>query len=1199
MPRIQPDQILHQQLESRGVTEKNGVFGEHKVQLGTSSPIRLDSIKANKVPFQGFTTATKIVRGKAGLTQTAQNALQVLKEPGKLNAKALLGCLKTAQDFMTRLDKLGQLTPQQKENTLWAFAPAVENLSNAELAAVYQAFTTADMDLLQSALMREGQVNAKAKDARNAASLLFDLQALVLKEVSNRSVRGMVDDLVAAHPEEASLTALRMPLRLSEEYGAQGAAMAPAQPHDISPANLRTLVETAAESATTREKTAAGETEALRRRDLPSVSVKEMADVLRSAELTINVDVDVLLSESGIMAHPDEPMKNVFHLAAEETLIKGEGYLARRDAAERLLFPELEGHAVQADERPVYGALNVQGRRIGAVSAGAGYGSAAIVLKDDVARRATYIAEDTFYAPVVNMSQERRADFYALLDGAGLPAEFTTACRDVNSDEHKALEAWFDSIAKVPDARASAFIALPSGINLTDLDQESHFKALLLECFGDRAATRSLLATHDNLEALIPHMSNFDGNALALAAMKNADGNHPRVHLTGAQYIEAQIQGPLIPSRDIAEIRINIDDVPEENLEELKARMAAFEARTGIHVNLIENFDLGREVEGIQRLHQEERVFQASHLDRERIDAEAEAVLTDLPGHIAKLIESEQIGDNLVPGTLRLEGNALASLAGKFMQNLEADMKNLGQASLDPQSLVRQAFQKTAKPILQQKAALLTELERLPFATQAQKDAFAFWVCSARVLRSPEELRIIHTHATAQANVLRGFMNAGAAPSPEDVFRSIGALMQRASEDLNGFIQNLGDADFGADDKAAELDRISFMSLALLENGSPAVDRQSMQRLQSRLNSPEQLQFMGQLFQVGHRSGDEALADAADFGVMSSALLLMQRNAVNSSRVADVAFKEVPTFTAELSLIPQSTREALREVAPQTAAVLDRTHPGYPAFPAAAMPAAMPADGQARRNFLIANLDAYMNHEQTFERGTSVHGRGHIARAFIFASVMCSMLEEQGVPMDRNAVLCGITGHDLGRQGGGTDRWEDRSANMTVDAMKAAFGNATLGADYEQAVRDSIDAHRGQTLEAMLLNAADSLDIGRTQEFNPERFAFLHGKAGEKPTKSAEDIRRELAVEADRLQRLTNPLCKSRNVLDKLVQTAATAPAPLAERCMQDRRDMLDAIREDFASEWNKDADTFMRGIEKVIADHADIFPLLSKYYRP
>ena len=225
MPRIQPDQVLHSQLEARGITEKTGVFGKHKVQLGKSDPIRLDSIKANKVPFQGFTTATKIVRGKEGLTKSAHDALQVLKEPGTLKAKNLLGCLKAAQDYMTRLDKLGQLSEQQKESPLWAFAPAVENLSNAELAAVYQAFTTADMDLLQSALLREGQINAKAGDARSAASMLFDLQALVLKEVSNRTVRGMVDDLVAAHPEGSSLTALRMPPRLSEEYGAQGAAI--------------------------------------------------------------------------------------------------------------------------------------------------------------------------------------------------------------------------------------------------------------------------------------------------------------------------------------------------------------------------------------------------------------------------------------------------------------------------------------------------------------------------------------------------------------------------------------------------------------------------------------------------------------------------------------------------------------------------------------------------------------------------------------------------------------------------------------------------------------------------------------------------------------------------------------------------------------------------------------------------------------
>lgn len=1199
MPRIQADPTVQQQLEARGITEKTGVFGHHKVQLGTGEPIRLDSIKANKVPFQGFTTATRIVRGQAGLTTSAQDALNVLSRPGQLDAKALLSALRTSKDFMNRLDKLGQLTPQQKENALWAFAPVVENMSNAELAAVYQSFNSGEMDLLQTALMREGQINAKAADARTSASMLFDLQALVLKEVSNRSVRGMVDDLVAAHPEDPELTQLRMPPRLSEQYAGHAAAAVPAHPHDITTANLRTLVETAAQSATAREKTAAGENDRLRSRDLPSVSVKDMADILRSAELTVNLNVDILLSEDGILAHPDQPMKNIFHLAEENILPKGEGYLARRDAAERLLFPELEGHAVHADERPVYGALNVQNRRIGAVSTTAGYGTAAIVLKSDVARRATYIAEDTFYAPVVNMSQERRANFYALLDGADLPAEFTAACRDVNSSEHKVLENWFDSIAKVSDARTSAFIALPSGLKKMTDDETERFKALLMQCFGDRSATRNLLATHDNLESLIHHMSDFDGNALALAAMKSADGSHPRVHLTGAQYLEAQIHGPLVPSRDIAEIRIDINDIPRADQAEVRARMAAFEQRTGIHVNIIGDYDLADEVDAISTVYAEENKFHLGHLDTNAIEAESEAVLLNLSGHIAALAAEEGLDAGLDPGMLRLEGNALGLLVSKFQQTLQRNMGRTSEASHDPKTLVRLAFREVATPILQRKAELLRELNQLPFSTEAQKAAFANWVCSAKALRSPEELRIIHTHATAQAALLNDIANADPAPSAGEVFRRTGELMKRASEDLNAFIERLGDKDFGADDKTAELDRISFMSLALLEHGNPGMNKEAMSRLHERLFSPDHQQLMAQLIQIGQRSGDEAINDADDFGIMNATILLMQRNAANTARLAGVGFTGMPEFSAELSLIPQSARQALHSVAPETAAALDRLHPGYPPFPAAAHPEALPADGAGRRAFLVNNLDAYINHEQTFERGTSVHGRGHITRAFIFASVMCSILEEQGVHMDRNAVLCGITGHDLGRQGGGQDQWEARSAGMTVDAMKTAFGNDAMGADYEQAVGDSIDAHRGQTLEAMLLNAADSLDIGRTQQFDPERFAFLHGRGGEKPTSDARKIRQQLAVEADLLQRLTNPLCQSRNVLDKLVMEAGMAPAPVAESYMQQRRDLLAGVAQKFADEWTIDADTFVRNMEKTIADNPDLFPLLSRYYRP
>ncbi|WP_418765894.1 DUF3626 domain-containing protein [Mailhella sp.] len=1198
MPRIQADQTVQQQLEARGVTEKTGVFGEHKVQLGKGAPIRLDSIKANKVPFQGFTTATKIVRGQAGVTATAQETLKILGRPGQLNAKSLLSTLKTMQDYLTRLDKLGELTPAQKDNALWAFASAVEGMSNTELAAVYQSFNTGEMDLLQTALMREGQINAKARDARSTASMLFDLQALVLKEVSNRASRSMLDDMAAAHPDDPALAQLRQPTRLSEQYGDGQGAVTTARPDDITPANLRTLVETAAESATTREKTAGQQTEKLQRRGIEGVSVKEMADVLRGAELTININADVLLSEDGLFAHPDEPMKNIFHLAQEQILPKGEGYLAHRDKAERLIFPELEGHAVNPDERPVYGALNVQQRTIGAVSMTAGYGTAAVVLKPDVARRATYIAEDTFFAPVISMAQERRDTFYALLDGAGLPTEFVTACRDANSPEHQALERWFDDIAQAKDKRASAFNGLPSGIQLQE-DDLDRFQGLLLQAFGDSSATRRLMATHDNLETLITHMSDFDGNALALAAQKNADGAHPRVHLAGAQYIEAQIQGPLVPSRDIAEVRIDIEDIPRAARAETLARFAAFEQRTGIRVNVIRGFDLGKEVTDINKVIEEERIFQHGHLDRTAIEAASTAVLNDLEGNVAALVEAEGLGTGLADGALYLEGNALARLAEKFQQALRESLSNPNQTRLDPSELVRQAFNEAAKPILRQKKTLLTALEQLPLDTEAQKAAFAHWIRSAKALRSPEELQIIHRHAIAQAAQLREIANANPAPSAGELFRRFGALASNASQELNEFIGTLNESDFGLDDKATELERISFMSLALLQHGQPAMDQEELTRLQERLNAPEVLHLIEQLREVGIRKGDAPITDIPDFRLLTATLQLMQRNAFNSANVAGASQKDVPSFTAEMSLIPQSTRLALREVAPETAAALDRTHPGYPPFPAAALPAAMPANGAARRAFLVNHLDAYIAHEQTFERGTSVHGRGHIARAFIFASAMCSILEEQGVSMDRNAVLCGIAGHDLGRQGGGADRWEDRSANMTVDAMKTDFGADAMGADYEQAVRDSIDAHRGQTLEAMLLNAADSLDIGRTQQFDPERFAFLHGKAGETPVDEARKIRAQLAVEADLLQRLTNPLCQSRNVLDKLVMEASTAPAPLAESYMRQRGELRDAIAQKFADEWTVNADAFMRNIEKTITDNPQLFPLLSKYYRP
>lgn len=1187
---IHSDPVVSRQLESHGVGEKTGVFGEHKVCIGRQSPVRLDKIQANKIPFAGFRTATKIARGKEGVTASAHAALDELARPGTLNAKKLLGALKSGQVQLERLDSLGVLTPEQKADALWAFAPAVENLSNSELAAVYQTFTSAEMDLLQSALMREGQSNPAAVDARMAASRLFDLQALVLKEVSNRAVRGMLDDLVAANPHDRELAELQLPPRLSEQYGTGGAACAPAPSHDISDANLRTLVEVAAESATLREKTAQAESRRLAARDLPSVSVREMADVLRSAELTININPDILLGDSSIMARPDEPMSNIFHLANQNILPKGEGYLAQRDAAERLLFPELEGHEVMADERPVYGALNIQRRRIGAVGSSSGYGTVAIVLKPEVARRATYIAEDTFYAPVINLAQNRREHFYALLDGSGLSPEKAAALRNADSPEHKALESWFDKLAQIPDCRTDAFKALPDGLGLQG-EEDGYLCGLLTDCFGDRAATRRLMATHDNLEALIPHMSDLDGNMLAQAAMQSKSGEMPRITLSGAQYIEAQIHGPLVPSRDIAEIRIDINDFPVSKRATLRARAAEFEQRTGIHVNLVD-YDLGTDVEQIVNDQQRAMVFNQSHLDAEALEAGRQDVLENIGEHIQALIDSDpRLTSGLPEGALRVEGNALNRLAVKFSEEVEKELAN---PSLpDAREIVRQAFVKTAMPVLEHKATLLRALEELPFDTPAQKAAFSHWVCSAKALRSPEELRIIHTHAGEQAALFRTML--GEAPlSPEAFILAMNRVSRQASADLDAFIAGLGDSDFGADDKANEQDRISFMSLALLENGNPPLDQAGKARLNSLLNGTEMSTMLGQLNKA---LADGGLDAASDFGTLNSLVTQMTLNAQNASIVAGAPFDR-KEFTGELSLLPESLRGLIREIAPSCAEILDTQFPGYPPFPTAAHPERLPADDAGRRAFLVKHLDVYMGHEQTFERGTSVHGRGHIARAYIFATVMCNILAEQGRSVDRNAVLCGIAGHDLGRQGGGTDRWEGRSAAMTVQYMKEDFGVESMGQEYEQAVADSIDAHRGQTLEALLLNAADSLDIGRTASFDPERFAFLHGRSGETPSPEAARLRKGLEAEADLLQRLTNPLCMQNRLRSHLYDLMADpAERFMQEHYMQMLRDMGEEVAAGFEKEWDMDSEAFMAKIEKTVRDNLDIFPILSRYY--
>ena len=341
------------------------------MQLGTNPPVRLDAIKGNKIPFAGFRTATKVVNAKTGARENAALALRSLASPdGKLDAKALLNAAKSMQTHLNRLGTLGEIRGTMDDAVIAAFAPEVESLSNTELLNAYQQFLSPEMSLLKRALQAEMSANPRNEDVMAAAANLFSLEALVTKEASNRIIiaQGL------AQPGQIP--------PLSAQYGAGIEGMGAARPHeapaDMSAVSMHVLMDVAIDSSARRERVGGLVADMASRRNLGNIDARQFGDVLRSAGLTINVDLGFLFGMNGpkpllkaggawehifhsIEAAPDEASRQ----AAID--VKGAGYIQKRDNVERGLFPELsEDRPAVANERPTYAALNLLRQRTGA-----------------------------------------------------------------------------------------------------------------------------------------------------------------------------------------------------------------------------------------------------------------------------------------------------------------------------------------------------------------------------------------------------------------------------------------------------------------------------------------------------------------------------------------------------------------------------------------------------------------------------------------------------------------------------------------------------------------------------------------------------------------------------------------------------------------------------------------------------------------
>lgn len=1211
-----------------------GKIGEHTVQLAGQSPLRLDKIKGNSLPFQGFTTATRIERAEAGMQANASSALHALTRPGgNLKPADLLGGLKSFQTSLGRFAGLNHLTPAQTEPVgLAQMTRAVQGLSNADLTAVYQTFQSPQMALLKEALQAEVRINPANADARAALSNLFDMEAVVLKDVSERILSVM--DLADTPDADAAL-------RQGHRFGERVHEGPGAHARDISPRNMQTLVETTAQSATQAEHTHATTTAMLADRritgpDGAPLDPRALGDILRGSELTMNIDPTHFFGAEG-QVQGDTAWSNAFHLADRGIMPRGAHYLAFRDEIEKSVFPELSGQPARANERPLYAALNVAGVRNGAAS---NYGGCVFVLRPETAQRATYTVDDTFVTVPMQFGAQRTATLNAQLDalreGAlpGLPADAAAVLSNPESQLRRDLSA---ALARVPEGAQMTLKQFEALVEQAGVRGEmgaignDWVRPMLVRVLADADAQRARTATFDTLENLLPHLGNVDGTSLLHAATTGRN-----TFALQGRYIEAQLQGTFIPGRDVAEIRMDVGDLLDWRAHTVDARKVAslveFASAHDIKLTFMDFTDVGA-----SRGWQEQAVTQlrgmgvpflsqadidASHdkdVERQRL-AESTAFGTshqsvgELRTAAAALLDGNAAEFNarllslLPPGTnlaeVPLAGAALDRVKSRFRENVEraitsADAEGRG---VNMEAVLSDAIRAAAERPIAQKAALLHDMESLHFDNEAQRTAFRSWVVSARALNNPLEMRMIHANAMAQVARME---RLGPNPPLDALVREFATGVGNLGVSIDAFRAETNPEEFGPDDVFTEFNRTAFMAATLLHASNPALAGSMLDALES----PAARNLRGVCFKLHDPANDplfpsEGLATARFLGDF------MNYTATGLAQQLDRPKPQQPGFAAPLDYMPPTVRGALGAAIPGLGAALDSHFPAkaprtIAPFPAPTTPGGLATATQAqRRTFFTGMLERYRHHEETFDGDVGVHGMGHACRGFILANVMANIMRERGVPVDKNAVLCGIAAHDSGRESNGSDVYETQSADIGMQAMRTAFGVESFGEAYETQYRLQIDdpnhrdQHRPLTAEALLMQSADSLDISRTQDFDPARFPFLREPVtlpDGRILPQDDRLREQLAHEAALLQRLTDPAVYARPLMHDLMLQMGEAPDPSVPAGQLG--DLKAAVRQDLAELRTQDNDAYLARVEDALRTHAHEMPLLSRYY--
>lgn len=1171
-----------------------GYLGEHRVALAGQPPIRLDEIGTSRIPFQGFRKATRVERANAGARQQAQSFLRSLMgSVHTLDASSMLTSLNTMEAYLGRLSKLGAMTPaEHDERVLSLLAPEVESLDNASLQSLYATLVSRDLGVLREALEQEARAVPEQKGLMMShLGTLMDLEALVVSEVSRRMA-------AATLPEEE---AAQVPT-LTATYGGLEveAPVREARPNDMGEALLGAMVEASASASMRAETDAQSVTEfAAHHRKLSAVEAREIGDMMRQSELTINLYGHILFGDGDAdAALPIEAenfsLQNMYARREAGDAVEAD-YAALREHVEDMLLPQVEGHA-NGQNRPVYGALNVSGNLRGGASTGR-YGDSVVVLKESVKKLATFTLDDTFNMPTFRVSPEREQAF---LDGVralgdSLSPETAAALEDEGSELRQAFHELFShprdfklyQVQSPKLNRCLNLIRLQGGRPLPEIMQ----KDLFLQTCGCQEETCAEATTFDNLEHLFDKMDLEAKVSMFRAAHENRGG---KFLLNNADYIEAQI-GKALTVDDIAEIRVPSDNYLPGSAQ--RQRIEAWSQRTGVKVTFFSYDDVVASATNINKMQERHQQNLTDVLPEELAELQEEAwksVSGDWADrHVARRPEMAKVSAFLEPGSF-LRGAATAKYKERVKGTLVLKTKELGLGG----SRMKDCAVVTAETFLNDKLKLLSTACDYQFDTVEQKRAFMKWVLEAGNIRNEREMRMVYEGAMLFKDTMVDLLRHGATGAQvPDAMVGLMVRLQALEE------RYVGDLENGSDDNAAHARRFGFMGAAMLEQAG--LTAEELGTVRSLLDSSEMREFrlvhMTAMEPVLGRDIPLLMAES-EAGKVEHACLtlfaLFDQHLMESLQLEKWGRRPMlPDF----GQVPPDARQRFLAHYPTLRGIMDVRHPVgdklavvRPAMPAA--PASLNGLGRAgRRRFLIDHcLPRYHQHERTFDKEAEYHGRTHATRTFVFAQVLGNLLREKGVEVNVDALALAAAGHDIGREQNGRDYYEAQSAELTTQLVGAEH---EMSDEFRQALSACItsNAQNAPTIEAWLLHCADSLDYGRLGDFSLDHFPFMQetlvqGKAVVVPDQR---LLKQLAKEADMLQQMTHPRSGMRAEMERVLEQSAKDPSKL-----RDYRELTGLCTEitQRRSATDTDAEVVER-IENAIRYNPRTFPLLNRYY--